>query len=196
MTARRKRIITTLVMVFVLVHLPYYVTGAQHWPFATFPMFSWKMSSRDAAGNAVFECELAYGVPASQAKPEFRLKPPVTGLNNANNAAFRRMLNFPYRGSAYERLSQGCPSGTTEELRACVSQRMVSEALQTVFHRYQKRRHRMAKLPDLAGVKLYRVRYEFSPSTSEFKEAHRTLLGEWTRPQDESQTPTPGGTPP
>jgi hypothetical protein len=176
MSTWRKRTITALVIVFVFAHVPYYFTGVQHWPFTTFPMFSWKMSTREN-GNAVFECELAYGVPADPSKPEFRLKPPMTGITHANDAVFRRMLRFPYRGETYDRLSKGCPADNVD---ACASQRMVREALRTVFHRYDKKRGVSKALPPLAGVKLYRVRYEFALDTATFKEAGKTLLGEWT----------------
>ncbi len=180
MTTWRKRTITALVILFVSLHLPYYVTGDQHWPFTTFPMFSWQMSSREN-GNAVFECELAYGIPANPSQPEFRLKTEAAGVKHNNDEAYGRMLHFPYRSSAYERLSKGCPDDSAEATRACASQRMISEALQTVFRRYEKRQG-TSKLPDLAGLKLYRVRYEFALGSASFREAGRTLLGEWTRP--------------
>jgi hypothetical protein len=175
MSTWRKRIITALVIAFVVLHLPYYLTGDQHWPFTTFPMFSWKMSSREN-GNAVFECELPYGVPADPSKPEFRLKPKFTRVIHPNNFTYRWMLKFPYRSGAYERLSKGCDGD------ACVSQRIVREALQTVFRRYENKRG-TSSLPELAGVKLYRVRYEFALDNASFKEAGKTLLGEWTVPE-------------
>ena len=174
----RKRAITAVVIGFVCLHLPTYVTGHYHWPFTTFPMFSWKMSSREN-GKAMFECELAYGIPADPSRPELRLKPRMTGISHANDFAYTWMLRYPYRGSAYDRLSKGCPDDSVDATRACASQRMIREALQTVFRRYEKRRGK--ERPPLAGVRLYRVRYAFDPENVTFEEAGRTLLGEWLR---------------
>jgi hypothetical protein len=179
MSVWRKRITSAIVIAFVLLHLQYYVTGHHHWPFTSFPMFAWKMSDHEN-GKAVFSCPVAYGIPQDPSLAEIELRHRFTGIRYDTQLAYLRMLNHPYRGSAYPRLSRGCPTDDITSMYACASKAMIAEAAQTVFQRCEERRRSSnSKLPPLRGVKLYDIRYLFSAEDATFAEAERTLLFEW-----------------
>jgi hypothetical protein len=173
----RKRLISGVVLTFLALHFSNYVTGDHHWPFSGYPMYSYTIGERVGDERVAFECPVLYAVPADPAKPDFMMKPPHAGIVHGNRVAIHKMMRYPHRSSAYERVVADCPT-EPEARRACASQRLVASALANVIERYRQRAAKNKKFPPIRGVRLYHVRYELELGTAKFEVAQRELLHE------------------
>lgn len=173
----RKRLITAVVVGFLALHFSNYVTGDHHWPFSGYPMYSYTIGERVGEERVAFECPVLYAVPEDPSKPDFLMKPVHAGIVHPNRVAIQKMMRYPHRSSAYDRVVADCPT-ETEARRACASKRLIDSALANVTERYKQRRAKNPKFPAIRGVRLYNVRYELQLGTANFEVANRELLQE------------------
>jgi hypothetical protein len=175
----RKRLITMVVVTFLVLHFSNYVTGDHHWPFSGYPMYSYTIGERVGDQRIAFECPVIYGVPVDPSKPDFMLKPMQAAIVHPNRMALQKMMRYPHRSSAYARVVVDCPTEPAAR-RACASERLIASALDNVIDRYKKRSVTIKKVPfpPIRGVRLYNVRYELELGTAKFEVAKRELLHE------------------
>jgi hypothetical protein len=165
MKGPRKWLISGSIVVFVLAHFSYLVTGDQHWPALGYPMYSY-------IHQHVTSCPGVFGVPSDPAKPEFRMRTRYLGMALPTaKMAFKKMLAHPSRSTAYARDAEACHG----DVDACVSKQLVASALEYFYDRYQASHGEDE--PPLRALKLYDVEFDFVDGT--FVEKPRTLLGEW-----------------
>ena len=178
----RKRMVTTVVVSFLVLHFSHYVTGDHHWPFSGYPMYSYKIGERVGENRVAFECPVIYNVPADPSKPDFLQKPFQAAIAQPNRVALGKMLRYPHRSSAYTRVVEGCPTEPVAR-KACASQRLIAAALATVVERYEKRSKKFKNVPfpPIRGVRLYNVRYELELGTNKFEVVKRELIQEHLR---------------
>jgi hypothetical protein len=147
----RKKLVSSLIVLFVAVHIPYFFTHDQHWPILGFPMYSFTFKAETS-------CVAVYGVPEDPSKPEFRLLDGDLGIGlNHVKQAFNKMLEYPYRSADYESVAADCPAASRDERDACVSRLLVKRALMVILKDYSKSSHR----PPLRALKLYRAEFEY-----------------------------------
>lgn len=172
----RKRLITIVVVTFLVLHFSNYVTGDHHWPFSGYPMYSYTIGERVGGERVAFECPVIYGVPEDPSKPDFMLKPVHAGVVHPNRIALGKMVRYPHRSTAYESVVADCPTEPAAR-KACAGERLIAAALTNVIDRYRKRSKKI-KFPPIRGVRLYNVRYELELGTAKFEVAKRELLHE------------------
>ena len=170
-SSRTKRLITSVLGLFVLVHVWVLVTQTQHWPVLSYPMFASNMEDG-------LHCPVVFAVPAD-GKPEFRLTPRHTGVPfMASQYAFGKMLRYPHRTPAYESATNDCLGQTGDALTTCAGEVIARRALAFLFSRYEIKRARQ-KLPALRGLRVYDVTYSPSPSPRVWDVTSKQLRAEW-----------------
>src|SRR5688572_21823938 len=91
MSPGRRRVISVVLVVAVAAHFSGLITGDQHWPVLSFPMFSYNMEDG-------LECPVVFAVPEDSSKPEFRILPKHSGMPLLTIPyAFAKVLRYPHR---------------------------------------------------------------------------------------------------
>jgi hypothetical protein len=173
MSPRAKRVITGLLLAFILAHVASLVLQRLHWPLIHYPMFSFRF-------DEPIRCSVLYGVPEDPAKPEFRVMPPQIGLHPITLCrVFSTMMKFPQRSPYYDQLAAECGPGSEEATRACVSDRLARRVMPKLLARYERIRKSNAKLPALRAFRIYDVTYQPVPPPKLYDDSAKQLRVEW-----------------
>lgn len=173
MAIGRKRLISIAVLAFAAVHVVVLVTRQQHWPIVA------NSTGLADKWEREFGCYVPYAIPATEGVEEFRLWQDMGAPQNVLTYVFWKLVRYPHRSGAYERLIARCPSGDADARQQCASRKLVHEALSQMYRAYEKAsRKRPGTLAPLRGIKLYDVRYEMT-EIGKFEVKSMRLYTEW-----------------